>query len=135
MVASAYCASGLPACGGALEQSGGAPEILRHVAALQIQQAEIVGGEHVAELGRLLEQLDRLRHGRRGRRVLAMLNIARLNIAFGSPCCGAELVPFGGFRIVQTDAEALRIEFAEQASSPPASFCCARFVASLKAVR
>ena len=70
MVASAYCASGLPAIGGGAEQFGGALEILRELLALQIEQAEIVFGGRMAELGGVARAAGRLRPDCAGRRGL-----------------------------------------------------------------
>ncbi len=113
MVASAYCASGLPASAASLEQIGGVFEVLIELLALQVQQAEIVIGRRVAELGGLRQQAR------------AFVRIARAGAAFEGEhrqcehrvaiaMAGGELVPLRRLGIVAADALAVGVKFAEQ---------------------
>ena len=103
----------IAADGGGAEQIGGAREILRKLLALQIEQAEIVFGGGVPELGG------------RGEQAGGFVRIARAGAAFqiehrqrehgvAVAMRGGELVPLRRLGVVAADAEPLRVEFAEQ---------------------
>ena len=99
MVASAYCASGIAGFGGDAEQFGGAGEILRELLALEIEQAEIVGGGGMTELGGGGEpfgaSLAVARPGAASKRTWPSANMA-----FAVAARGGELVPFRGLGVV-----------------------------------
>ena len=131
MVASAYCASGLPAVGGLPEQFGGAREVLRELLALQIEQAEIVSGGGVTELGGGRQQAG------------GFVRVARTGAAFeiehrqrehgvAVAVRGGELVPLRRLAVVARRRRALARRVRRAASWRSGSFCCARLVASAK---
>ena len=98
---------------GQREKLTGALEILRKLLALQIEQAEIVGGAGVTELGRGFEQPRGFFQVSGGRAALEIEHRQReqgITVAFG----GGHFVPLGCLGIVAAHAETLRVNFAEQ---------------------
>jgi len=112
-VASAYCASGLPACEAARNSSAATGEILREQLALEIEQGEIVGGRRLSELGGGGEQLGALL-AIDGADAPAKIEHGEGEYCLAIAAVGGEPVPLGRLLVVALDAQAVGIELGEQ---------------------